>query len=255
VSTAVEHYALPVQVYGAGLIFARVGALVMFLPGMGESAVPAAIRLAFAFVLCLMLYPLLAASLPPVPTEFMAGAGALATEVLIGLAIGSILRMFLNALNVAGEIVSLQTTLSFAQTTNPLQAQPTETVTSFLTVFGLTLIFATGLHQLFIGAIVHSFSLFPAGHLPKVADFNAAMVRAVSESFALGVQLAAPVVVFGLIFNVALGLIGRVMPQFQVFFAGTPLNVLLGLGVFGLSLGGLGLVWIEHFRAFVERWA
>ena len=249
-----EHYALPVQVYGAGLIFSRVGALVMFLPGVGESAVPAAIRLAFAFALTLVLYPLLAAGLPPTPKDFMSGAGALLVEVLIGLAIGTLLRMFINALAVAGEIVSLQTTLSFAQTANPLQAQPSATVTSFLTVLGLTLIFATDLHHLFIGAVAKSFVLFPAGHLPRVADFNTAMVQTMSESFALGLQLSAPVLVFGLVFNVAVGLIGRVMPQFQVFFAATPLNVLLGLGVFSMSLGGLGLVWIDHYRAFVERW-
>ena len=61
-------------------------------------------------------------------------------------------------------------------------------------------------------------------------DGTAEAIRiAEAPSFALGVQLAAPVIVFALVFNIATGLVGRVMPQFQVFFVASPLSVLLGL--------------------------
>jgi flagellar biosynthetic protein FliR len=76
-----------------------------------------------------------------------------------------------------------------------------------------------------------------------------------AETFALGIQLSAPVMVFSLVFNVATGFIGRAMPQFQVFFVASPLTVLLGLSLFALSLGAFGLVWIDRYRAFAERLA
>ena len=170
----------------------------------------------------------------------------------IGLGIGTLIRMFLSTLVVAGEVVSLQTTLSFAQTTNPLQAQPTATVATFLTLLGLTLIFATDLHQVFIAAIAHSYQVFPPGRGVPVADFGSLAVKTFGETFALGVQLSAPVIVFSLVFNVAAGFIARAMPQFQVFFAITPLTVLLGLSIFGVGLGVFGLVWLDRFRAFVD---
>ena len=248
-----EHYALPVEVYGASLVFARVGALVMLLPGIGESVVPPRIRLAFAFLLGLVLYPVVRAGLPPVPATVDGMFGQLIIELLIGLGLGAILRFFLAALVTTGEVVSLQTTLAFAQTTNPTQAQPAATVGSFLTVMALALVFSTDLHQLFIGAIAKSYTLFIPGHAPPVKDFASLAIRMTGETFALGVQLAAPVLVFSLIFNVASGLIGRVMPQFQIFFIATPLNLMFGLSVFALSLGMLGLVWIDRFRAFAIR--
>jgi len=71
----------------------------------------------------------------------------------------------------------------------------------------------------------------------------------------LGVQLAGPVLVFALVFNIATGLIGRVMPQFQVFFAAAPLSVILGLSVFALSLGVLGTVFIDRYRRLAEIFA
>ena len=73
-------------------------------------------------------------------------------------------------------------------------------------------------------------------------------LQTVSGSFALGIQLAAPVIVFSLVFNLATGLIGRVMPAFQIFFVASPLSVLLGLSIFALSLGGIGVVWADRYR-------
>ncbi len=248
-----EHYALPVEVYGASLVFARVGALVMLLPGVGETVVPPRARLAFAFLLALVLYPVVRSGLPPVPASVDGMFGQLVIELLIGLGLGAILRLFLAVMITTGEVVSLQTTLAFAQTTNPTQAQPAATVGSFLTVLSLALVFSTDLHQLFIGAIAKSYTLFTPGKPPPINEFAGLAIRMTGETFALGVQLAAPVIVFSLIFNVASGLIGRVMPQFQIFFVGTPLALLFGLSVFALSLGMLGLVWLDRFRAFALR--
>ena len=248
-----EHYALAAQVFGAGLVFARVGSFVLLLPGVGEAAVPARIRLAFALVLSLVIYPVVRSGLPATPDTLGALAGHLGIEIAVGLALGALLRMFVGALAVAGEIISLQTTLSFAQTTNPLQAQPTASISAFLGLLGVTLVFVTGLHQMFIAAIAHSYALFPAGRMLKIADLGQLAVQTFGATFALGLQLSAPVMVFAIVFNIALGLVARIMPQFQVFFAATPLTLLLGLSVLALSVGGMGLVWVDRFRAFAER--
>jgi flagellar biosynthetic protein FliR len=245
--------ALPAEVYGAGLVFCRVGALIMLLPGIGESNVPPRIRLSLALVLSLAFYPILRAGMPPIPGTVGDLAAQVIIEIAIGLAIGSLLRLFLGALAVAGETISLQTTLSFAQTANPQQAQPTTTVATFLSLLGLSLVFATDLHQMFIAAIVKSYSLFPMGRGFSVTDFGQLAIQTVGQTFSLGIQLAAPVIVFSLVFNIAAGFIGRAMPQFQIFFVATPLSVLLGLSIMAMSLGVFGLVWVDRFRAFVDR--
>lgn len=244
-----EPYAAADEVWRAALVFARVGAIVLLIPGVGESYVPPRIRLAFALLMALALTPVVSAAMPALPSTIGGMAGWIIREVITGLMIGSVLRLFLSAMGVAGEIVSLQTTLSFAQTANPLQAQPGTTIAAFLTLLAVVLVFATNLHHLFIAAMVGSYDVIrPAGPL-IYQDATELIIRTVSDSFALGVQLSAPVIVFSLIFNLATGLVGRVMPQFQIFFAATPLNVLMGLSVFALSLGVLGMVFIDRYRA------
>lgn len=247
-----ESYATASQVYAAGLVFARLGAMTMLMPGVGDGSVPARIRLAFAFLFALMLFPVLGGQVGAVPESTGAIFGHIFREILIGLMIGAVLRMFLGALGTAGEIISIQSTLAFSQTANPGQAQPSTSLSTFLTVLGVTLIMTTDLHHMFLAAIVSSYRLFPFGGNVPVGDAGELAVQTVAQAFAMGLQLAAPVVVFALIFNVATGLVGRVMPQFQIFFVATPLLVLTSLSIFALGLGVLGMVWVERYRELLS---
>jgi flagellar biosynthetic protein FliR len=242
-----DSYATALQVYVGGLVFARVGAMVMLMPGIGENVVPPRIRLSFAVLMALVLSPLVASQITTVPSSVGAVGGAVLHEVLIGLMIGGVLKMFVSALTTAGEIISLQTTLSFAQTTNPAGAQTSTAVATFLSMLGLTLIMVTGLHHMFIGAIVKSYDIFPFSRSVPVNDAATLAVRTVADSFKLGVQLSAPVLVFSIVFNLATGLVGRVMPSFQIFFVTSPLSVILGLSLLGLSLGGIAMVWSSRY--------
>ena len=238
-------------VWKAALIFIRLGTVAMLLPGLGDQATPPRLRLSFAFLLSLMLLPVLRGGLPSLPDQLSLSAYIIVHELMIGLLIGTLIRVFIAALAIAGEVVSLQTSLSFAQTANPAQAQPSASLGTFLSVFGLVLVYAMNLHHLFLQAMVDSYKVFSPVKPLMLNDAASLMVRTVGDTFMIAIQISAPVLAFGLIFNIASGFVGRVMPQFQVFFAATPLALLLGLSVFALSLGISGLVFIEHYKDFL----
>lgn len=246
-----ESYATASQVFAAGLVFARIGAMVMLVPGLGDASVPPRVRLSFALLMAFILTPLVAQNVP-VPSAVSGVAGAVIRETLIGLMIGAVLRLTLSALTTAGEVISIQTTLGFAQTANPMQATPSSTLSTFISLMGVTLIMTTDLHHLFFGAMVQSFEVFPFGRNLPVGDAATLAVQTVAGSFALGIQLAAPVIVFSVVFNLATGLIGRVMPQFQIYFVSSPLAVIFGLSIFALSLGLIGMVWTTRYRELLQ---
>jgi len=206
---------------------------------------------AFSLALALLLSPVVGGAVPALPATVSGVAGAVIKETAIGLMIGAILRFFLTSLAAAGEIVSIQSTLGFAQTANPTQAAPSTAIGAFLGLMGLVLIMTTNLHHLFISAIVRSYASFPFHKAVPVRDAGALAIQTVGRSFSLGVQLAAPVMAFAFIFNIATGLVGRVMPQFQVFFVASPLMVLTSLSIFALSLGAVGMVWVDHYRELI----
>ncbi len=167
-----EPYATADQVWQGALIFGRIGAVLLMLPGVGESYVPPRIRLSLALVISLALWPVIAGALPALPATIGGMAGWIIREVIVGLMIGALLRSFMTALATAGEIVSLQTTLSFAQTANPLQAQPGTTIAAFLMLLGTTLIFATNTHHLFIAGLVGSYELIAPARPLMTGDFT-----------------------------------------------------------------------------------
>ena len=238
------------------MIFARLGAVLLMLPGVGESYVPPRIRLSLALVMSLVLWPVVSGALPALPETLGGMAGWIIREVLVGLAIGAMLRMFLlTILSTAGEVVALQTTLAFAQTANPTQASPGSTISAFLMILGTTLIFATNTHHLFIAGLVGSYELIAPARPLVTGDFASMAVQTVGDAFTLGVQLSAPVLVFAIIFNLASGLVGRVMPAFQVYFAAAPLSIILGLSIFALSLGVMGTVFIDRYRELARVFA
>jgi flagellar biosynthetic protein FliR len=243
-----EHYATAQQIFAGALVFARISGMIMTLPGLGDTPAPVRVRMAFAFLMTLVVTPVVAPQLPAIPVDVGDLFGDLIREIILGLAIGAVLRTFMAAMAVAGEVISIATTLSFAQTANPMQGQQNTTLATFLSLMAMVLIMAANLHHYFIAAMVRSYTLFPYGHPVPTGDFVQLEIRTVGEAFALGIQLAGPVLAFSLIFNIATGLVGRAMPQFQIYFAAAPLQVLLGLSIFALSLGLMGTFWLDRYR-------
>ena len=163
----------------------------------------------------------------------------LGQELLIGAVLGLTARLTISALQVAGSVVAQQLGLGFVTAVDPTQGQQGVLVGNFLTMLGVTLIFATDLHHLVIAALNDSYTLFQPGEMPLVGDVAAHVTRIVATAFRIGIQLSAPFLVFGLLFNLGLGVLSRLMPQMQVFFVGLPLSILLGLLLLLLVLGAM----------------
>ena len=119
-------------------------------------------------------------------------------------------------------------------------------VGNFLTLLEITLFFATDMHHLVIAALNDSYTLFEPGELPTTGDAAALITKTVAGAFRIGIQLSAPFIVFGLLFNIGLGILARLMPQIQVFFVGLPLSILIGLLFLLLLLGAMMSFFLEY---------
>lgn len=236
------------------LAFSRLGAIAMLVPGIGESTVPARIRLVFAFFLTLALYPVVASLYPAGLSKNMPGMlSMLAGELVIGLFIGMATRILLAGAQVAGATIATQLGLGFAMTVDPTQGQQGVIVGNFLSLAAVTLIFVTDLHLVAISAMSSSFTLFPPGHWVPAGDFAQTAVTLTAESFKVGVQISAPFLAFGLVFNLGLGMLQKMMPQFQIYFAAMPLSIGLGLLIFALVLAALLGWYMDHVRDGLMR--
>jgi flagellar biosynthesis protein FliR len=243
---------LPADVFAVFLVFVRVGGAMMLLPGFGEFYVMQRARLLLALLLAVLLAPVLRPTLPAMPSDVGALVAVVGSEAVIGVFLGTVSRILLAATDVAGSIVSLQLGLSAAQIFNPMAASPAAITSTLYGVLGVLLIFLTDLHHLLLKAVVESYDVFRPGVLPPIGDLTEVITRSVAGAFLIGMEMSAPFILLGVIFYVAIGVIGRLVPQLQILFVTQPLQIIGGLVTLGLVLAA-GMEWF--LTAFTQQFA
>ena len=239
------------DVFSLLLVFARIGAAIMLLPGFGETYVPPRVRLVFAIALTVVLTPLVADTLPGLPETVPGLLLLLGGEIVIGLFFGGLARLLVIALHVAGVVIGYQTSLANAQVFDPSTAQQGSLIGTFLNLLGIFLIFVSDLHHLMLIALADSYALFVPGVALPFGDFSEKAARMVADSFAVGMRIAAPFIIIGMVFYIGLGVLARLMPQVQVFFIAIPLQVMLGFLVLTLVLSASMTWFLEVFQAAI----
>ena len=232
--------------------FARIGTMVMLLPGLGELTVSPRVRLTIALALTAVILPLHRGDYQLDLRAFGPVLLMLGQEILIGVVLGLLSRLTIAALQIAGSVVAQQMGLGFVTSVDPTQGQQGVIVGNFLGVLGVTLIFATDMHHLVIGALNDSYTLFRPGEVPVLGDVANILTTTVTGTFRIGVQLAAPFLVFGLLFNLGLGVLSRLMPHMQVFFVGMPLSILVGFLILLLVIGAMMMTFLDYVEGVLR---
>ncbi|MDR6304834.1 flagellar biosynthetic protein FliR [Nitrobacter vulgaris] len=234
------------------LVFARIGAMVMLLPGFGEGFIPVGVKLAIALLLTLIILPLHRAAYHVDMQSVAPLAVLLVHEIIIGVVLGATARVTLAALHVAGSIIAQQLGLGFVTSVDPTQGQQGALMGNFLTLLGIALLFATDTHYLVIAALNDSYKIFSPGELMPSGDVAALATRAFAGAFKIGLQLSAPFLVFGLVFNIGLGVLARLMPQMQVYFVGVPLSILIGFMIFAAVLASMMGTYMDYLVGVMQ---
>ncbi|WP_420861737.1 flagellar biosynthetic protein FliR [Algirhabdus cladophorae] len=232
------------------VVFARIGATVFLLPAFGEQSVPARVKLAMAVSFTLIVAP---AVYPQIELA-LAQAGPLSIlfpEVVVGLALGVGVRLFVLGLQTAGAIAAQSTSLS--QIFGGAGVDPQPAISHILVVSGLALAVLLDLHVRVALMMVSSYDLLPVGQFPDRDFLTMWGVSVVAQVFALAFTLAAPFVIGSMIYNAALGVINKAMPQLMVAFVGAP--AITGASIFLLAVSAPFLLslWIGAMNAFISN--
>jgi flagellar biosynthesis protein FliR len=241
------------QIFIYMIVFSRIGAFLMVIPGIGDRTVPSRIRLFLAVIIAITVGISLADVAPPIPSSPLKLLGIIGSEVLIGLFLGTLIRLAFSALHVAGTIISFQTSLAYARSFDPTQGAQGSVIGSFLAILGVTMIFVTNLHHMMIGAAIDSYLLFPMNAAIPIEDLASIAVDTVAGSFVVGIQMSAPFIVYGLTFYLAIGVLSKLIPQVQIFFVAMPANIVAGFLIMTLLLSTIMMWFIEYFEEFVMQ--
>ena len=244
---------LPAWAFAFVLVMGRIGAALTLLPGLGEASPPPMLRVGLAIGITVLLLPGIAPLIPGVPADVPTAAGMVAAEVVTGLWLGWLARLIVLALPIAGQLIAFMLGVSNVLVTDPeLSAQSSALEQIFSLAAPLALLMS-GLYAVPLAALAGSYDVIKPGALLPAGDGAALVVRAVGECFALALKLASPFVLAAVIWHVVLGLLSRLVPNVQVYFVSMPGQILGGLILLSMLVGGLLTTWQDAVSADFAR--
>ncbi len=227
------------------LVFVRVAAAVSLMPGFGEQAIPSRVRLMVSIAFTMVVWPMVAPSLPAISPELPALGGLIAIEAGIGFLIGISLRLMVMAIQFAGSVAAQSTAITQVAGVG-VTPDPMPAIGNILMLAALTLALVTGLHIKASLAIASTYELFPLGTIPIAGDIAEWGIARVADVFAFGFTMAAPFVIASFAYNLALGAINRAMPALMVAFVGAPLITAGALLIMLLAAPAIITVWNDR---------
>lgn len=243
---------LQTQVFVFMLLFVRIGIAIMVMPGIGDGFVPNRIRLLFALSLSFVVMPALLPYMPfttPPPAQFLP---LIATEAILGFFIGMIGRTLAMALDTAGMIISIQSSLSSAQMFNPSLQSQGSAIGTFMLLSGILLLMVTDMHHMMLAGIINSYQSFPVGEMLDTRSMLELMIQAVSVAFRVGFQIATPFLLVITVVYIGMAVLNRIMPHIQVFMLALPVQILLSLVIMA-GISGFALTfWLSHMQKGID---
>jgi len=224
----------------------------MLIPVVGEAELPGTIRAGFTLALVALLLPVLGPHLPAAPASPVIAAAVVLGEVATGLWLGWLARLLMLALGMAGQFIASMIGMANVIEPDLAQGAPAAALGRTFALAAPVALLASGLYALPLAALAGSYDVIPAGMLLPAADSATAATTAVASCFALALRLAAPFVLGGIVWQAALALLARLVPQMQVYFAGLPGQILGGLALVALLAAGLVGAWQDHVAAVLS---
>ncbi|WP_413205288.1 flagellar biosynthetic protein FliR [Rhodospirillum sp. A1_3_36] len=239
---------LDLNVFHLLLIFVRLGAAMMVLPGFGTAYLSVQVRLLLAVTISVVVLPTVGGGLPPIPDNATLLVLLILAEAMIGFFLGLLGQFLMVPINLAGTVMGFSTGLMMAQAFDPATSQQDSLISGFLSEVALVLLFTLGMHHLMLQAIVGSYQVFPPGILPDTGDIIRLLSKLLTDGFRLGWQLASPFVVYGIIFQATLGVLARLMPQLNVLFVAMPGQIIFGLSLLMTTVPVILMAFMGHFE-------
>lgn len=217
-----------VQILGALLtIGVRLSGIMLFAPFFGSVAISPRVKAVLVLALTALLYPMISTKIPKM--SISEWPMMVFSELLIGIGLGVATNIVFDGVQMAGQILSVQIGYSLVSILDPQTQVESTVVATFHQTIAMLIFLRLDVHFWILRALAHSFDYLPpaSGHFG--AAFTTAAMQAGASVFAIGIQIAAPVLSATLLADVALGLLGKASPQLPLMLLGPAVKSILGL--------------------------
>lgn len=237
------------------MVLMRVSTLIMLLPIFGDKTVPAMVKVLLSLTFSAVLFPILRAN----GAIQLADAAVwsettgklvmtIASEIMIGLAVGFASQLVFHGIQIAGDFMSQLMGFSMASMYDPHMESQTMVMGQFMSALAMLTFLSIDGHHLLFKAMVETFHLIPQGHFVMNEAFKNSMVHLVGSTLLFGLQLSAPMSACMLLVNIVYGILGKALPQLNILALSMAGSAFIGGFVMIVTYPGIqgGLNGIFH---------
>jgi len=212
----------------------RVSGLMLFAPFFGSAVIPTRIKAILVIAITAVLYPVYAQHVQPVaPSQWPMIVGS---ELLLGIAMGLGTNMVFEAVQIAGQVMSMQMGYSLVNILDPNTQVESTVVALFNQTMAMLIFLQLNVHHWIVRGIAKSFEYLPAGSATLNPMFTRTLLHEGAIVLEVGVQIAAPILAATLLADIVLGLLSKASPQLPVMLIGTAVKSVLGVTVLAATL-------------------
>lgn len=223
------------ELLGFFLVFIRMTSFLVVSPFFSLRNIPNLVKVLFGLVLAFVVFPVIEIGTLPVNSIF-AYFLLILSEVTVGLAIGFVSTILFSAFRVAGQLIDLQIGYAMTQIFDPSQGAQNTITGQFLHLLSLVIFLSLNGHHSLILALVKSFELVPLSQGKVTGTLAQQMLTSFTGMITIAFQIAVPVLAVLIVIDISLGMIGKTVPQLNVFMTGFPLKIGMGLLVIAVTL-------------------
>lgn len=223
------------------LAFCRLGGCMMVLPGFSSARVPPLVRLFASLGLSMAVLPMIWDIVYPK----VAGGGEVVfitlilSETAIGVMYGMIARFFTLGLQFTGSVLTTMIGFTAPPAPDILEDTAENQLTNLISFGGLMVLFALDFHHMVFRALLESYTQLPVGGDMHVQKLLISLTDTARATTLIMLRLSSPFIIYGLIFNVSIGLINKLAQQIPIFFISTPYLIAGGLFMLYLSIAAM----------------
>jgi flagellar biosynthesis protein FliR len=232
------------------VIFVRLTAYMLLFPVTAAQSLPIALRTGFSAICAFLLVPHIPAM--PAGASLHYWFGLLFMEVSTGLILGLLSRFIFYAVEIAGSLISTETGLMLSSNFNPITSTFGSAPGALLHWLTIAIMLALNLHHWIIIGVQRSYAIIPpgGGHLSELLLQN--FVGRAAGMFVIALQMTAPILASSFLVTLIFSLLGRSVPQMNVFSESFPVRSIAGLAVFGLTCNLLAQHIVNHLNRIPE---
>ena len=218
------------------LILLRVSAVLVAAPIFGHRSLPARAKVGLAFLVSLIVFPLMADSGFEVPAGLWPYVFMMVREVIMGLILGFAVLLVFVGIQFAGQLIGLQMGFGIVNVIDPQSSNQISIIGQFLNILAILTILSVNGHHMILNGLVSSFEAVPLGGVV----LNEAVIHKImalsAQVFVIAVKISAPILMALFLVSVAMGVLARTVPQMNVFIVGFPVQIAVGLMALTVSL-------------------